>query len=164
MEETLQLIKDQRAVKTFTWNIIVLSFLGFIFGLIGIAVFLKSQINLHSVPQDSLANFLNPRLYLFQSILQIIIGIILVMSSFYVLKLSEKWRKILIVGLIIEILFLLIIPVINTGHIPNVDTRLQEWGSAKTRIVLWSFIISYCIAGFYILSLIKFTRVRYLFK
>lgn len=164
MEETLHHIRDERAVRTYSWNIIILSSLGFLFGLFGIAVYLRNPVNFSTVTRDSLANFFNPRLYFTQSIIQIIIGAILITASVYTIKHSEKWRKVLIAGLILEILFLLVTPVINSGYIPNVDTKLQEWGSAKTRIVLWSFIISYCLAGFYILSALKFLKVKYLFK
>lgn len=166
MEDLLSQIKGQRTISMFTWNIIIIASFGLMLGLIGIALFLRKHMNFQSLPTDSLSNFFNPRLYLFPSIYQIFMSILLILSSIYVLKYYERWRKILVYGLIAEVLFLIITPIINISNVPNVDTNLGIWDNAKTRIVIWSIIISYCLAFFFALVVRKFSRgsIKKLFK
>jgi hypothetical protein len=155
MEDLSHQIKNQRTIKTIAWNIIVIAFFGLVLGISGIIIYLRSHTDFQAIPENTLAHFFNPRLYLYQSIAQLVLNILLMWSSFHVLGYSEKWRKILIYGSIAAILFLIILPIININSIPNVDTNLETWGDAKTTIVTWSFIVSYCVASFFVWVIVK---------
>lgn len=169
MKEILSQLKNQRSVKTFAWNIIVVASLAIIYGLIGITLyllFMGNHIDFQTVPLNSLSSFLNPRLYFLQSIIQIIISLLLILCSKNVLRYYEKWRKALIIVMIITILFLIIIPIINIHNIPNIDTALESWGNAKIRIVTWSITTSLCLGGFFCIAIIRLSEenVKRLFR
>lgn len=170
MEEKAKLIKNQRTVKSFSWNIIFISFLGLVFGLTGVSTYISRlgtpYLDLPSSSVSDLAKFFNPKYYIVQSVITIIISSVLILSSYFVLKYYKKWHTILIYGLIAAGIFLIITPIFTAANFPNLDTTLEIWGSAKIKIVTWLFLISYLMAGYFIIAVLKLSReeVKQLFK
>jgi len=169
MEQLLAQIKVKRTIQMFTWNIIIIASFALILGLLGTVMSIRMflvRAQFQPLPTDGLFSFFNPGLYLFPSVYHIAMSILLILASVYVLRYNERWRKILLAALIIEVLFLVITPVLNISKIPNLDTALGTWGNAKTRLVIWSVIISYCLAFFFAIAAMKFSRgsVKQLFK
>jgi len=171
MEGALNQVKNQRSVKSFSFNIIIISVAGFVLGFLGIVWYLlklrSAYPEMSSLPLNGLVQFMNPGNYIIQSLFQIGISIVLIYSSYYVLKYSEKWRKILVYGLIASSLFLIIAPFFNTGNIPNLDLPTNEiWGGAKVKIVTWLFLTTYLTAGYFVLIALKLSReeIKKLFR
>ena len=171
MEETFNLVKNQRSVKSFSWNIIILSFTGFILGLFGIVWYLfkirTTYLDMSSVSLNSLVQLFNPANYIIQSIFQIGISVMFMFSAYYVLEYSEKWRKRLVYGLIVSSLFLILAPIFSLNNIPNLDVPTDEiWGGGKIKMVSWVFLTTYLTAGYFIIAALKLSReeIKKLFR
>lgn len=165
MENKVSQIRCHRTVSSFSWNIIIISTFGMLFALTGLGLtYITRHIEFPKI--NGLSFFLNPKLYLIPSIFQIPISGLLLFSSILVLKGSEKGRKFLIFGLIAAILFLIIIPIITINHIPNLETASEAWGFGKISIVSCHFFFSLSIAVYFLIALIKLSRIeiKQLFK
>ncbi len=170
MKDLIRKLKYQRSIKSYSINIIVISSFGFVWALLGIIWFFvkldSPYMNLPETDIHSIANLFNPKYYLIQSIFMIAIAALLIISSYNVLKYSARWKRVLQYALVAQIVFLIVAPILNIDRIPNLDTNMEIWGPAKTKIAIWSVEVSYLIAVYYLFALLKFSQegVKRLFK
>lgn len=123
------------------------------------------MINMESITKNFNSSIkINYNLYFIQSVFELLLFTLILISSIFVLKSRNKWRKALIYGLIVSTVFLIVSPIINYMNFPMVNIKMMDINEskmmniAKTSILIWSFTRSVIISVFFIYVIIKMSK------
>lgn len=160
--ETVVLQNNNRdTIKVFSWILIVISTIGLLSSLF-VSNGYSSMITMQSITK----NFdppigINFTLYFIQNAVGILLCVVVFISAAFVLKYNNRWRKMLVYGLIISIIFLMISPIINYYNIDNVLV-----GVNKIQRLIGYYFLSIILSAFFIYVIIKLSKqeVKLLFK
>jgi len=153
--------KNQKLVKAMSWILIFVS----------VIVLLKSIFFSHGYSamitmQGITKNFdppigINFSLYFIQNAVELLLCVVVYVSTVYVLNFNNKWRQVLVYSLIASIIFLLVSPIITYYNIHSIIT-----GFLKTSRLIWSYVWSIILSAFFIFVILKLSKeeVRLLFK
>ncbi|MFA5804959.1 MAG: hypothetical protein WC879_09960 [Melioribacteraceae bacterium] len=161
METLVLQKKNQEVVNIFSWVLIVISafvLLRSILFLNGYSSMIKMQLITKNFDPPVGINF---TLYFIQSGLELLLSIVVFVSATFVLKYSNRWRKVLVYGLIISIIFLMVSPIISYYNIDNVIV-----GVDKIPRLIWRYSLSIILSTFFIFVIIKLSKeeVKLLFR
>jgi len=172
MNELNQISKEQKYVKIFVWILIVGSVLIFLKALLALNGY-AGMINMQQLSK----NFdppiqMNFTLYFVLSGIELLLSIIIFVSAVFVLKYSDLWRKVLIYGLILSVLYLVISPIIYYNNFLMRDTIMLRGmeknmlSLAKSSFLIWSYFWSVVISIFLVVVIKKLSdqKTKELFK
>ncbi len=161
MEISVSQEKNQKLIKTLSWILIILS----------AVVLLRSIFSAHSYSamvtmQGITKNFdppigINFTLYFIQKAVELLLCVVVYVSSVYVLKFNNVWRKVLVYCLTVSIIFLIASPIITYYNFHN---GIVEF--SKTSMLISYYFWSMILLAFLIYVIMKLSQkeVKALFK
>ncbi len=170
MEIAVSQEKNQNLIKTLSWILIFVSAIVLLRSIF-FARGYSSMITMQRITK----NFdppigINFTLYFIQKAVELLLCVVVYVSSVYVLKFNKKWRKVLVYSLITSIDYLIVSPVINYYNMPALKIEPIGGGSyvnfSKTSVLVWSYVWSITLSAFFIFVILKLSKkeVRLLFK
>ncbi|MDF1612672.1 hypothetical protein [Stygiobacter electus] len=156
--------KNLKLVKVLSWILIILSAFFILRSFASLRGYI-AMINMESITKNFNSSIkINYNLYFIQSVFELLLFTLILISSIFVLKSRNKWRKALIYGLIVSTVFFIVSPIINYMNFPMVNIKMMDINEskmmniAKTSILIWSFTRSVIISVFFIYVIIKMSK------
>lgn len=156
--------KNQKLVKMLSWILIVVSAFALfsrVFTLHGLSTMVTMQGITKNIDPPVELNFAP---YLIKSAIELLLCVIIFISSTFVLKYKKVWKQILVYSLIASIIFLIISPLI-TYYNPTflkIDSfkyaEKEMMNVAKTSLLIWSYIWSIIFSVFIAYVIWKLSR------
>ena len=173
METLVSQEKNQKLVKVLSWILIIITTLLIvrnIFGLFFYSYIIK-QLS-HYPDSPSHAATINYAIFLIENAIELVICSVLFVSSIFVLKFSNTWRKVIVYGLITAIIYLIVFPLINYYNsqsllsIPNKTFGKEIFSVSLTSLLIRSYAISILLFGFFAFLIAKLSKneIKLLFK
>lgn len=172
MEELIVNGKNKKLIKMFAWILIVLSAILFIRSLF--ALFFYSYAINQLSPSEHPYHFVKPyySVYIIEYAIESIICVFILVSSMFVLKLKNNWRKVIIYILSVAILYLIVYPIVNYYNhlslqtIANKLSEINLHNAFTESFSMWYYILPVLLAVFYVYVIIKLSReeIKILFK
>jgi len=170
MENLTPIEKTQKNIKILTWILLVGSGLILLWSLF-MSVGFINMIHLKNITK----NFdppiqINFTLYFILTAIKLLLSILIFLSSIFVLKYNDNWRKVLIYVLFAAILFLLIAPIVNYFNFPMQNfvapkgmgkemlMEKEMLNMAKSSMLIFSYILSFVIIAFNVYAIKKMTN------
>ncbi len=161
MEAIVSQEKNQKLVKALSWILILVSAIVLLK-----SIFLAHGYSAMVTMQGITKNFdppigINFTLYFIQNAGELLLCMVVYVSSVHVLNFNSKWRQVLVYSLIASIIFLLVSPIITYY---NVNSIIVDF--PKTSRLIWSYVWSIILSAFFIFVIMKLSKeeVRLLFK
>jgi len=156
--------KTQKNIKILTWILLVgagLILLSSLFMVVGFT----NMIHLQNLTK----NFdppvqINYTMYFILNAIKLLLSILIFLSSIFVLKYNDNWRKVLVYTLLASILYLLISPMVNYVYFPIQDLvppkglEGEMVNMARTSMLAFSYILSFVIIAFFVYAIKKMTN------
>jgi hypothetical protein len=164
METNVLQGKNQKLVRMLSWILIVVSAL----------VLLSTVFTLHDlssmVTMQGITKNFNPPVelnfapYLIKNAIELLLCVIIFISSTFVLKYKKVWKQILVYSLIASIIFLVISPLmtfynptfLKIDSLKNAEKEMMN--VAKTSMLIWSYIWSIIFSVFLAYVIWKLSR------
>lgn len=153
--------KNQELVKILSWILIIISTL----------VLLRSIFFSHGYSSMITMNLvtknfdpplgINFTLYFVQNAIELLLCVVVFVPATFVLKYSDRWRKVLVYGLVVFIIFLMVSPIISYYNIDNVIV-----GVDKIPRLIWRYSLSIILSAFFVFVIIKLSKeeIKLLFR
>lgn len=163
METSLLEEKNKKSVKTlslvligFSVFVLLRSFLAF-FGYLMISKMQHLPQYLNS-PQTIKINL---NYYFIQNSIELLLGIVILISSLGVLRYKRFWKTVLIYGLSISIIYLLVYPLFAFNNFQIISGSINGFQLKElvgTSMLIWYYVLSIIISVFIIFVMIKFSK------
>ena len=177
MEDDVLLAKNQKSVKIFSWIIIIASGLALFSGISGLvsSSFANSILGDFNMSSNKVNMHINEIPGIIMNLIKILICALIVLSAIFVLQYREIWRKRLLIGLILAIIYMMISPLIsylnfprihfsNFGNMPANVGNMEEL--VKTMTLMFGYLWSIAWSVFFIITIVKFNKseIKLMFK
>lgn len=164
METLVLQEKNRKVIKIFSWILIIISTI-VLLGDLSASNGLSAMITLQSITKkfDPPVQ-INFTLYFTQYAVGLLLCVVIFISATFVLKFRERWRKVLVYGLITAIIFLMISPIINYYNYPVVKVASpssipKHWiYLSKASILIRSYFWSIVLSAFFIVVIMRFSK------
>jgi hypothetical protein len=161
-ENTIETSK--RIINFYCWGLIILPIVIWFSHLI-ITNCYFGMINLEYITKNFIPPVqINFGVYLLASLVELLLCLLLFLSSSFVLKYKNSWRKILVITLIVSILFLFVSPLIYDMVFQSEQVRIrlaknnnETAGISRVTIMVWSYIRSIILSVFFLVIIRKLT-------
>ncbi|GBD90441.1 hypothetical protein BMS3Abin04_01158 [bacterium BMS3Abin04] len=172
MDDLNQINREQKYVQIFSWILIVGSILIFLKALLALNGY-AGMINMQQLSKNFNPSIqMNFTLYFVLSGIELLLSILIFISAVFVLKYSDLWRRILIYGLILAILYLVIFPILYYNNFMMRDTMMikgmekEMLKLAKSSFLIWSYFWSVIVSIFFVFVIKKLSneKTKELFK
>ena len=174
MEENILIQKNQKTVKIFTWIILVASALVFFSAVLNLfsSSFVGSFLEGIMMRSKGIDIRYNETPYIILASLKLIISAYIILSAVFVLQYKEIWRKQIIVGIILAILYMLVSPLIYYYNFPQIhittsdDSEMNVIAIVRKMALVWGYFWSIAWSIFFIVSIVKYNKreVKLLFS
>lgn len=166
MEEIIVIEKNKKLIKMLAWILIVLSAILLIRSLFAI-LFYSFIINQLS-PSAHPYHFAKPYyfVYIIEFAIEFIICAFILVSSIFVLKLKNNWRKGLVNVLVAGLLYLIVYPIVNYYNhlsLQTIANKLIEKnmnGAFNESNSIWYYVPTVLIAVLFIYVIIKLSKAE----
>lgn len=164
--------KNKKFVKTTAWILIVGSVL-VLLGRLAVTQGYRAMIEMQLLTKNFDPPFsMNFTIYYIQCAIEIILCIIIFVSSTYILQYKEKFLQLLIYSLIAAIAYLLFYPLFNYFNFPELTMRYDDGTGtkfmkiAKSSMLFWEYLWSIILSAglFFVIHKLSEEEVKSLFK
>ncbi len=163
MEENIVTVKNQKTVKTFTWIILIASGLVFVAAMFG--MFTSSFLNsIMASTKIASSVHLNATAILILDFWRMLISGYIILSAVFVLQYREVWRRQIIAGLILAILYMIISPIVTYYSFPQINFAGSDsmqagiMDAAKTAGMLFQYFWAVAWSVFFIVAIFKYNN------
>lgn len=166
MEENILLEKSQKTVKIFTLILLIASVLVFISAALGLfsSSFASSFLENSKILSNKVDIHINETPIVILLTIKLIISAYIILSAIFVLQYKEKWRKQIIAGLILAMLYMLTSPAINYYNFPQIhfqqsnNMQINMMDAARTMSLIIGYLWSIAWSVFFIIAIIKYNK------
>ena len=166
MEENLLLEKNKKTVRVFTLILLIASALVLISAIFGLfsSSFVNSFLENSKLLTNKVDIHINQTPVIILLTLKLIISAYIVLSAIFVLQYKETWRKQIVVGIILAMLYMLTSPLINYFNFPQInfhnspDIPKNLTDAARTMSLLIGYLWSIAWSVFFIISIVKYNK------
>jgi len=164
MEDSNTFEKTQKNIKILTWILLVGSGLILLSSLFMVVGF-TNMIHLQNLTKDfNPPVHINYTSYFILNAIKLLLSILIFLSSIFVLKYNDNWRKVLVYTLLASILYLLVSPIVHYVYFPMQDLASPKGmegemvNMARTSMLAFSYILSFVLIAFVVYTIKRLTN------